>query len=142
LPVVEGELTRGTALTFSIIELASGEAVGTTTLFDFSAADRRVEIGRTWLAKNWWRTAVNTECKRLLLGHAFETMDLLRVQLKTDHLNVRSQTAIARLGAVREGVLRSHMRRTDGTQRDSVMFSIIAAEWPNVRAGLDARLAP
>jgi N-acetyltransferase len=140
-PVAERELARGEGLTLAVVELASGEAVGTTSLYDFSAKDRRLEIGRTWLGKKFWRTAVNTECKRLLLGHAFETMGLLRVQLKTDGLNVRSQAAIARLGAVREGVLRAHMRRLDGTQRDTVMFSIIASEWPAVRARLDTWLA-
>lgn len=137
----QGERERGQAITFAIVPLATGEATGTTTYFDVSVPDRRLEIGSTWLGRSVWRTAVNTECKRLLLGHAFEVLDCLRVQLKTDILNARSQTAIARLGAVREGVLRAHMRRRDGTQRDTVMYSIIAGEWPTVKARLEAMLA-
>ncbi|HEY1111172.1 MAG TPA: GNAT family protein [Opitutaceae bacterium] len=137
----QGERERGQALTFAVVSLSTSEAVGTTTYFDVSVPDRRLEIGSTWLGRSVWRTAVNTECKRLLLGHAFESLDCLRVQLKTDILNIRSQTAIARLGAVREGVLRAHMRRRDGTQRDTVMYSIIAEEWPAVKARLEAWLA-
>lgn len=136
----QDERERGQAITFAIVPLATGEATGTTTYFDVSVPDRRLEIGSTWLGRSVWRTAVNTECKRLLLGHAFETLGCLRVQLKTDILNVRSQTAIARLGAVREGVLRAHMRRRDGTQRDTVMYSIIAEEWPTVRGRLERML--
>lgn len=137
----QGERERRQAVTFAIVPLATGEATGTTTYFDVSAPDRRLEIGSTWLGPSVWRTAVNTECKLLLLGHAFEALGCLRVQLKTDILNLRSQAAIARLGAVREGVLRAHMRRRDGTQRDTVMYSIIAGEWPAVKARLEARLA-
>lgn len=136
-----GMLARGEAVPFAIVELATGEAVGGTVLFDYSEAHRRLEIGYTWLAKRTWRTAVNTEAKSLLLRHAFETLGCGRVQLKTDARNVRSQTAIARLGAVREGVLRSHMIMPDGYVRDSVMFSIVAAEWPAVKARLEGWLA-
>ena len=125
------------ATAFAIVDLARGEAVGGTTLFDYSAAHRRTEIGYTWLAKSAWRTAVNTECKYLLLRHAFEVLGCNRVQLKTDARNARSQAAIARLGAVREGVLRAHMVMPDGWLRDSVMFSIVAAEWPAVKARLE-----
>ena len=132
---------RGEAAAFAIVEAASGEAVGGTVLFDYAEAHRRVEIGYTWHAKRVWRTAVNTECKFMLLRHAFETLGLNRVQLKTDARNVRSQAAIARLGAVREGVLRSHMVLPDGWVRDSVMFSIVAGEWPAVKAGLAERMA-
>lgn len=137
----QGERERGQALTFVVVSLLTSEAVGTTTYFDVSVPDRRLEIGSTWLGRSVWRTAINTECKLLLLGHAFETLGCLRVQLKTDILNVRSQTAIARLGAVREGVLRAHMRRRNGTQRDTVMYSIVAEEWPAVKARLEAWLA-
>jgi RimJ/RimL family protein N-acetyltransferase len=100
-----------------------------------------VEIGSTWHGRAFWRTAINTECKFLLLRHAFETLGCNRVQLKTDARNARSQAAIARLGAVREGVLRSQMVMPDGWVRDTVMFSIIAAEWAGVKARLEARLA-
>jgi RimJ/RimL family protein N-acetyltransferase len=126
----------GEAVAFAIVEVASGEAVGGTTLFDYSAANRRVEIGHTWLARSAWRTAVNTEAKALLLGHAFETVGCGRVQLKTDARNERSQAAIARIGAVREGVLRSHLVMPDGFVRDSVMFSVVAGEWPGVKERL------
>jgi len=128
---------RGEMAAFAIVDLARGEAVGGTTLFDYSEANRRVEIGYTWLAKTAWRSALNTECKLLLLRHAFEELGMNRVQLKTDARNVRSQAAIARLGAVREGVLRAHMVMPDGWVRDSVMFSIVAAEWPAVKARLE-----
>ncbi|MBI5769125.1 MAG: GNAT family N-acetyltransferase [Verrucomicrobia bacterium] len=132
---------RGEMAAFAIIDLARGEAVGGTTLFDYSEAHKRVEIGYTWLAKPAWRTPINTECKYLLLRHAFEVLGLNRVQLKTDARNERSQAAIARLGAVREGLLRAHMVMPDGWVRDSVMFSIVAAEWPGVKAGLAAKMA-
>ena len=132
---------RGEMVAFAIVDLARGEAVGGTTLFDYSEANRRVEIGYTWLSKFAWRSAVNTEAKFLLLRHAFEVLELNRVQLKTDARNVRSQNAIARLGAVREGVLRSHMVMPDGWIRDSVMFSIVTAEWPAVKARLEGWLA-
>ena len=138
---VGGMQARGEAAAFAIIEVATGEAVGGTALFDYAEAHKRVEIGYTWHARRVWRTAVNSECKFLLLGHAFEVLGLNRVQLKTDARNERSQAAIARLGAVREGVLRSHMVMPDGWVRDSVMFSIVAREWPAVKAGLVVKLA-
>ncbi|MCX6956591.1 MAG: GNAT family protein [Verrucomicrobia bacterium] len=134
-------LSREEAVPFAIVESATGNAVGGTVLFDYSEPNQRLEIGYTWLAKPVWRTAVNTEAKFLLLRHAFETLGCGRVQLKTDARNVRSQMAIARLGAVREGVLRSHMIMPDGFVRDSVMFSIVAAEWPVVKARLEGWLA-
>ena len=99
-----------------------------------------VEIGGTWLGRPWWRTALNTEAKLLFLGHAFESLGANRVAIKTDIRNERSQVAIARLGAQREGVLRHQMIRRDGTLRDTVMFSVIPEEWPGVRAHLEARL--
>jgi RimJ/RimL family protein N-acetyltransferase len=132
---------RGEAVAFAIVEVATGEAVGGTVLFDYSEVHRRVEIGYTWHAQRVWRTAVNTETKFLLLRHAFEVLGLNRVQLKTDARNERSQAAIARLGAAREGVWRAHLVMPDGWVRDTVMFSIIAAEWPAVKAGLAAKMA-
>ncbi len=131
---------RGEAVAFAIVETATGEAVGGTVLFDYSEAHQRVEIGYTWLARPVWRTVVNTEVKFLLLRQAFEVLGCGRVQLKTDARNERSQAAIARLGAVREGVLRSHMVMPDGFVRDSVMFSIVSGEWPAVKTGLAAKL--
>lgn len=136
-----GEPERGEGLPFALVSQESGRAVGSTSYYDFSAEHRRVEIGRTWLGRPWWRTAFNTEAKRLLFGHAFEVLGCNRVQLKTDARNERSQAAIARLGAVREGVLRAHMVMHDGHVRDTVMFSITAAEWPGVRVRLDGMLA-
>jgi RimJ/RimL family protein N-acetyltransferase len=100
-----------------------------------------VEIGASWIVPEWQRTRVNTEAKRLMLTHAFEVLGCARVELKTDQKNVRSQAAIRRLGAVEEGVHRNHMRRADGTLRNSVYFSILDTEWPLVKARLDARLA-
>lgn len=132
---------RGEAVAFAIVDTTRGEAVGGTVLFDYSEAHKRVEIGYTWLARPVWRTAVNTEAKYLLLRHAFEALGLNRVQLKTDARNVRSQAAIARIGGVREGVLRAHMVMPDGFVRDSVMFSVVSGEWPAVKAGLESRMA-
>jgi len=137
---LSGMQARGEAAAFAIVEGATGEAVGGTVLFDYSEAHKRVEIGYTWHARRVWRTAVNTEGKFLLLCHAFEVLGMNRVQLKTDARNERSQAAVARLGAVREGVWRAHMVLPDGWVRDTVMYSIIADEWPGVRAGLAARL--
>jgi RimJ/RimL family protein N-acetyltransferase len=128
---------RGEVVAWAIVDVANGEAVGGTTYLDIALADKRVEIGSTWHAKAVWRSAINTECKFLLLRHAFETLGCNRVQLKTDLRNERSQAAIARLGAVREGVLRSQMVMPDGWVRDTVMFSIIAREWPAVKARLE-----
>jgi RimJ/RimL family protein N-acetyltransferase len=126
---------------FAIIHRASGRAIGSTRYFDIQRAHRGLEIGHTWLSSAYWRTPANTECKHLLLCHAFETLGAIRVQLKTDLRNERSQAAIARLGAVREGVLRNHMIVKDGRYRHTVMFSITDDEWPEVKAGLEAKLA-
>ena len=131
---------RGDVVAWAIIDVASGEAVGGTTYLDIAMADKRIEIGSTWHGRAFWRTAINTECKFLLLRHAFETLGCNRVQLKTDARNVRSQAAIARLGAVREGVLRAQMVMPDGWVRDTVMYSIIAPEWPAVKARLEGFL--
>ncbi|MEU0373446.1 GNAT family protein [Streptomyces sp. NPDC006283] len=134
------EAGLGKYVPFAVMHRASGRAVGWTTFLDVSVHDERLEIGWTWYGRAYWRTAVNTETKLLLLTHAFEDLGMGRVQLKTDHMNQRSQAAIARLGARREGVLRRHRLRPDGTWRDSVYFSILADEWPDIRARLEARL--
>ncbi|HEY7834071.1 MAG TPA: GNAT family protein [Ktedonobacterales bacterium] len=135
-----GQREAGGQMPFAIIERASGRAVGSSRYLNIMAHDRGLEIGWTWLAPAVRRTAVNTECKYLLLRHAFEELGTIRVQLKTDRRNEVSQRAIERLGAVREGILRQHMIVRDGYQRDSVMYSIIASEWPAVRARLEAWL--
>ena len=117
-----------------------GTVVGTTTLGDLDLANERAHLGWTAYAPAVWGTVVNPECKLLLLGHAFEDCGFGRVKIQTDAINERSQAAIARLGARREGVLRRHTRRADGTFRDTVVFSVLREEWPGVRAGLLARV--
>ncbi len=133
--------TAGTRIAFAIVARDSGRAVGSTSYLDLEPVHRRLEIGWTWLARDRWRTAANTEAKRLLLAHAFEVVGAVRVALKTDGRNLRSQQAIARLGARREGVLRRHQRCPDGVWRDTVYFSILEDEWPGVDAGLRRALA-
>jgi N-acetyltransferase len=140
--MIEEALERardGSEVPFAIVLRSSGRAVGSTRYIDIRRAHRGLEIGWTWIGREWQRTAVNSECKRVLLAHAFETLGALRVQLKTDARNLRSQRAIERLGAVREGVLRSHMVLYDGFVRDSVMYSMVAEEWPRTKARLEAR---
>jgi RimJ/RimL family protein N-acetyltransferase len=132
-------MARGQSIVFAQIWNASGRAIGSTRLLDVRPADRQVEIGATFLARAYWRTPANTESKLLFLSHCFERLGCVRVALKTDGRNVRSQEAIARLGAVREGVLRRHMQ-VRGYQRDTVYFSILEDEWPAVKARLEARL--
>lgn len=131
----------GTDLPFTVILRATGKAIGCTRYMDINVPARGVEIGGTWYSPEHQRTSVNTECKYLLLRHAFEHWGCIRVQLKTDLNNVRSQRAIERLGALKEGVLRNHMIRPDGTPRDTVMYSIIDREWPLVKARLEGLLA-
>jgi RimJ/RimL family protein N-acetyltransferase len=131
---------EGRALPF-VVRDADGCIVGSTRFGNVEASHRRVEIGWTWYARRVQRTALNTEAKRLLLTHAFETMQCNVVQLCTHWHNLASRAAIARLGAKQDGVLRSHMIMPDGGTRDTVVFSIIASEWPAVRQGLDHRLA-
>lgn len=133
----------GTALPFVIVakDAAGGHVVGSTRFGNVAPAHGRAEIGWTWIAAPWQRTAVNTEAKWLLLRHAFETWGCSRVEFKTDGLNARSRAAIARLGATEEGVLRRHTYTADGRLRDTVYFSILADEWPAVAARLEARLA-
>lgn len=126
---------------FAVRRLADGELVGSTSYYDFVPKHRRIDIGATWYQPDTWGTPVNPECKLLLLEHAFEQLRLQRVALITDSRNERSQAAIAKLGATREGVLRSHMVTRGGGIRDSVVYSIIDTEWPQVRDGLRARVA-
>lgn len=128
--------TRGTDLPFTVISQASGKAIGMTRYLNIEQHNRAVEIGGTWYGAQYQRTGVNTECKLLLLEHAFEQLGCIRVQIKTDLRNERSQRAIERIGAVREGVLRDHMVLPDGTVRSSVYYSIIAREWPAVKKHL------
>jgi RimJ/RimL family protein N-acetyltransferase len=131
---------RGTDLPFTILWRATGEIAGSTRYLNIMPRDRGLEIGWTWLASPARRTALNTECKYLLLRHAFEGLGAIRVQLKTDRRNEVSQRAIARIGAVREGILRKHMIYPNGFQRDSVMYSITDDEWPAVKARLEGML--
>ena len=131
---------RGLTVAFAQVWNETGRTVGSTRLLDIRPADRQVEIGSTFLARSHWRTPANTESKLLMLGHAFDRLGCVRVALKTDGRNVRSQEAIARLGAVREGVLRRHMN-VRGYQRDTVYYSILVDEWPAVKARLEARLS-
>ncbi|MDE3231631.1 MAG: GNAT family N-acetyltransferase [Chloroflexota bacterium] len=131
----------GAAVPFAIISRAHGRAMGETRYLTIMPQDRGLEIGWTWLAPEIQRTGVNTECKYLLLRHAFEDIGAIRVQLKTHHNNVRSQRAIERLGAVREGTLRNHMIMPDGSYRHSVYYSIIADEWTAVKARLEGLMA-
>lgn len=131
----------GTALPFATIHRASGRAVGSTRLANIDRAHRRAEVGWTWLGRPHQRTALNTEAKLLMLAHAFERMECIRVELKTDVLNSRSRAAIRRLGATEEGVLRHHMIMPGGRIRDTVYYSILREEWPAVRAGLEAKLS-
>jgi len=131
---------QGRELPFVIIQKPSSHVVGSTRFFHIEPDHRRVEIGYTWLAASAQRTAVNTEAKLLLLTHAFDSLRCIRVEFVTDVLNQQSRTAILRLGAKQEGVLRNHMLMPGGRYRDSVCFSIIEAEWPEVKARLEARL--
>lgn len=127
---------KGTDLPFVVIQLSSGRVAGATRYLNISAIDRGLEIGGTWYGPEFQRTIMNTECKYLLLGHAFETLGAIRVQLKTDLRNERSQRAIERIGAKREGILRNHMILPDGRYRDSVYYSILNSEWAEVKSRL------
>jgi RimJ/RimL family protein N-acetyltransferase len=129
----------GLRVPFAQLDAQTGEVLGTTSYFPEPAL-ACVEIGATYLARKAWRTAINTEAKLLLMERAFEVLGAVRVSWQTDLRNERSQRAIERLGAVREGVLRANRRRGDGTPRDSVLYSMVAAEWPNARSALLAKL--
>jgi RimJ/RimL family protein N-acetyltransferase len=141
---IEAMLDRqmaGSTLPFAIVEQSSARLVGSTCYLNIDRAHRRLEIGSTWLGRDWQRTPVNTECKYLLLRHAFEGLGCIRVEFKTDSLNQRSRDAILRLGAKEEGTFRNHMITAEGRVRHSVYYSIIESEWPAVRARLEAMLA-
>ena len=132
---------KGGMLAFAQILRASDEIMGSTSYLAVEPAQRRLEIGATWLHPRHQRTGANTEAKLLLLRHAFEALGCERVEFKTDSENKASRAALARIGASEEGTLRSHMARVDGSRRDSVYFSVIAPEWPRVRAHLEGLLA-
>jgi RimJ/RimL family protein N-acetyltransferase len=131
----------GATLPFATVDKASGRAIGSTRFFNIDRTHRRLEIGWTWLGLAWQRTAANTEAKYLMLAHAFETLGCIRVEFKTDSLNERSRAALLRIGAKEEGTFRDHMIMPDGRLRHSVYYSIIAAEWPEVKARLEQKLA-
>jgi RimJ/RimL family protein N-acetyltransferase len=130
----------GPQAAFAVVHLASGAVAGSTRYLAIRPEHRRLEIGWTWYGRAYQRTAVNSECKLLLLTHAFEALGARRVEFKTDRLNAASQAALARLGAVQEGVFRQHRTRPDGTVRDTVWYSILAAEWPAIRSRLQEGL--
>ena len=132
---------KGERLVFVIIDKITNKIIGSTSIYEISTHHARCEIGSTWLTPTYWRTAINTNCKYLLLQYIFEQMKLERVQLKTDNLNIRSQNAIERIGAKFEGRLRSHMRRKDQSMRDTMVYSIIREEWPEVKAMLEGRIS-
>ena len=132
---------QGIAVPFVTIERSSGKVVGSTRFGNIDTANRKVEIGWTWINPQWQRTAINTEAKLLMLTHAFEAWKCIRVELKTDANNERSRRAIARIGGVEEGTLRNHMITEAGRFRDSVYFSIIDSEWESVKANLTSKLA-
>ena len=140
-PAYLADALRPEYVAWATVERASGRAVGSTRFGDIAPEHDRVEIGWTWIAPSRQRTAVNTEAKLLQLSYAFDTLGAGRVALKTDLRNERSQGAIERLGAVREGVLRRHIRLPDGHVRDTVYYSILADEWPAVKARLEERLS-
>jgi N-acetyltransferase len=131
----------GDMLPWAVRELGTGRIVGSTRYHDIVAAAQRVEIGYTWYAKKWQRSHVNTACKLLLLAHAFDELGCGVVGLRTDNFNFASQRAIEALGAKKDGVIRRHAVRRDGTPRDTVMYSILVDEWPDVRRHLERRLA-
>jgi N-acetyltransferase len=136
----QAQQATGSQLPFAIVERATSRAIGSTRYLNITPNDRGLEIGWTWLARAAWRTPVNTECKFLLLRHAFETLGCIRVQLKTDQRNERSRRAIERIGGQFEGILRNHMIMHYGI-RSSAYYSIIEAEWPDVKERLSSRLS-
>ena len=136
------EQAAGRALPFATVEKASGRVAGSTRFAAIEPLHRRVEIGWTWLAPPWQRTVLNTEAKFLMLRHAFERWGCVRVEFKTDVLNMRSRQALLRIGAKEEGILRSHIITAIGRVRDTVYFSVTAPEWPAIRAALEAKLQP
>jgi len=135
------EQERGESVVFATVEQSSGRVIGSTRFMNIDRANRRIEIGSTWIVPAWQRTAVNTEAKYLMLRHAFEVWGCIRVELKTDALNQKSRTAILRLGAKEEGILRRHVITCTGRVRDTVYFSILDNEWPAVKTKLEAQPA-
>ena len=135
-----GRAEKGTDLPFVAIDLTSGRVAGATRYLNIVPKDRGLEIGGTWYGIDFQRTAINTECKYLLMTHAFETLHAIRVQLKTDSRNERSQKAIERIGAKKEGVLRNHMILLDGYIRDSVFYSVLDTEWLDVKKNLEVMM--
>ena len=134
-----GLQAAGSMLPFTVLD-AAGAIVGMTTYMNIDAVHKRVEIGSTWYAAGTQRTALNTQCKRLLLGHAFDTLGCIAVEFRTHRLNTQSRRAIERLGAQLDGILRAHQVSPNGTLRDTAVYSITAAEWPTVKAHLDWQL--
>jgi N-acetyltransferase len=134
------EQERGESVAFTTTEKNSGKVIGSTRFMNIDRANRRVEIGSTWIAPRWQRTVVNTEAKYLMLRHAFEIWKCIRVELKTDALNQKSRNAILRLGATEEGILRKHRITWTGRVRDTVYFSVLDSEWPEVKKRLESRL--
>ncbi len=134
------EQERGESVAFATVDRRSGQVIGSTRFMNIDRANRRVEIGSTWIVPAWQRTGVNTEAKYLMLRHAFEVWNCFRVELKTDALNLKSRNAILRLGAKEEGTLRRHVLTWTGRVRDSVYFSILDTEWPDVKGRLEAKL--
>lgn len=130
----------GSMLPFTVLD-ATGRVVGMSTYMNIDAVHRRVEIGSTWYARSAQRTPLNTQCKHLLLAHAFEALDCIAVEFRTHRLNTQSRRAIERLGAQLDGILRCHQRAADGSLRDTAVYSITAAEWPTVRSHLDWQLS-
>jgi N-acetyltransferase len=136
------EQQAGQSVVFATVEHGSGRVIGSTRFMNIDRANRRVEIGSTWIVPAWQRTAVNTEAKYLMLRHAFEEWRCIRVELKTDALNQKSRNAILRVGAKEEGTLRKHVITWTGRVRDSVYFSILDTEWPEVRTALQQKFHP
>jgi RimJ/RimL family protein N-acetyltransferase len=131
---------KGISLPFATLDRASGKVIGSTRYLNIDEPHKRFEIGSTWIAKPWQRTAINSEAKYLMMRHAFETLGCNRVEWKTDSLNTQSRNAILRLGAKQEGIFRQHMVTWSGRLRDTVYFSVIAPEWPEIKARLEARI--
>jgi N-acetyltransferase len=131
---------KGASIPFATVDRASGQVVGATRFMNIDVPHKRVEIGSTWIARPWQRTAINTEAKYLMMRYAFESLGCNRVELKTDALNTQSRNAILRIGAKEEGILRQHMVTWSGRLRDTVYFSVIAPEWPAVKAALEAKI--
>jgi len=134
------ERQAGMSLPFAVIHLESGRAIGSTRYGNINLSNRRVEIGWTWYGRAYQRSPVNTECKLLLLTHAFEALGMIRVEFKTDALNEKSRNALARIGAVEEGIFRKHVICASGRIRDTVYFSILDTEWPEKKRALEAKL--